>query len=819
MKKSQLVRFFLSVFAVFLMFCASAKAGENDRSYGKYFVWKDTRGVEWSCYQYKTHEAVIEGCREATMELAVPERVYDENGVGYKVTGLISHGYDGFFYHGKNPEYMLVRLDLPDTVEFIGERAFCSYNYAALQVVNLPQNPLLTIEEYAFRGCNKLVTVRFTAKVGIPQPVRIEANAFQDCISLKSITFPDKSIVDGEAFTGCFGLEELINYPESYLNLGGEVNNTREPALKKIIYAEGLTEIYGVSWNDWKPNADGTYTSDGGGFRFLAEIGIPSTAKVIGGFAECPALTRVELPNGLEKIGMGAFADCTSLSSINFPASLKKIEREAFQGCTNLRVSVNHPGALYYQYYNSGIKDITITFAPAEPIRELYPSSLLGCPNLESINVVNPGDGFMTRDGVLYTAVYAKDYTTKIGWCLAKYPAGKSNGGSYTIPSDVCLIGAFAFDSCNFSEIHIPVTVRGLAGETAYTIDPDRTFYPFDGMASRPTVYYVPNSFADDDLLRTLPVNLMTENGPDVKITYKLDGGTNAAENPSSIPGGTSVLLKNPSKNGYDFLGWKKESGSGYLKDGLLKPMNEELVNGMTVVACWQRKDTSGENGGNEVADDIKVGDTFTVGGIKVRVLKYGRETGNSVMVIGPKDKNAAAVTIPATVKIRRKSFKVSRIGKKAFRKMKKLKTLSIGSNVNLIMDYAFADCTKLTKLSFAKKSSLNKIGKGAFSGCKALVSLTIPNSVSDIEADAFSKCTALEKAAIGTGIKRIGAGAFSGDGKLSKITIKSKKLKKVGKNALKNIRKKATVKVPADKWKEYQKLFEKKGQTVIVEK
>lgn len=45
------------------------------------------------------------------------------------------------------------------------------------------------------------------------------------------------------------------------------------------------------------------------------------------------------------------------------------------------------------------------------------------------------------------------------------------------------------------------------------------------------------------------------------KITYELDGGVNAAENPSTyISTDGTVSLKNPTKVGYDFQGWYKEN-------------------------------------------------------------------------------------------------------------------------------------------------------------------------------------------------------------------------------------------------------------------
>lgn len=69
----------------------------------------------------------------------------------------------------------------------------------------------------------------------------------------------------------------------------------------------------------------------------------------------------------------------------------------------------------------------------------------------------------------------------------------------------------------------------------------------------------------------------------------------------------------------------------------------------------------------------------------------------------------------------------------------------------------------------------------------------------------------------LGTNIQKIGKEAFSGMKKVKTITIKSKKLTSVGKNALKNVYKYAKIKVPKTKLAKYKKLFKNKGQKSTV--
>jgi hypothetical protein len=118
---------------------------------------------------------------------------------------------------------------------------------------------------------------------------------------------------------------------------------------------------------------------------------------------------------------------------------------------------------------------------------------------------------------------------------------------------------------------------------------------------------------------------------------------------------------------------------------------------------------------------------------------------------------------------------------------------------------------------------SAEKNGTAAVSGVesKKITSAAIQDTVkkggytfkvTEISKNALKKCTRLKSVTIGKNVTKIGANAFYGDKKLKKITIKSAKLKSVGKNAIKNVNKKAVIKVPKKQLKKYKKLF--KGKT-----
>lgn len=155
----------------------------------------------------------------------------------------------------------------------------------------------------------------------------------------------------------------------------------------------------------------------------------------------------------------------------------------------------------------------------------------------------------------------------------------------------------------------------------------------------------------------------------------------------------------------------------------------------------------------------LKVGTVYTVSGVKYKVASNskGKET---VSVVGLKSKKTTKVAIKDTVKINGVKCKIVSVGNNAFKSAKKLKTVSLGNNITSIGNSAFAGCTALTKATVGK--GLTSIGSKAFYGCK----------------------------------------------KLKTVSIKSTKLKKVGKSALKGVDSRMAINVPAKKVKTYKKLF-----------
>ena len=98
--------------------------------------------------------------------------------------------------------------------------------------------------------------------------------------------------------------------------------------------------------------------------------------------------------------------------------------------------------------------------------------------------------------------------------------------------------------------------------------------------------------------------------------------------------------------------------------------------------------------------------------------------------LIKPADKNEKKLNVPNTVSANGKKYNVTEIKSGACKGMKKLTTLTLGTNVKKIGSQAFANCKKLNK-STIKNAKMAKSGFGSkcFSGIKSKASFKVPKS------------------------------------------------------------------------------------------
>ena len=139
------------------------------------------------------------------------------------------------------------------------------------------------------------------------------------------------------------------------------------------------------------------------------------------------------------------------------------------------------------------------------------------------------------------------------------------------------------------------------------------------------------------------------------------------------------------------------------------------------------KKDDKKDNTKTDVAKEenknaVKVGDKVTVGGVIYKVTDVNKKI---VEAVGLAKKNAKSVKIAASVKVGKDKFKVTAVANKAFFKSK-LTKVTIGANVVTIGKQAFAKSKKL-KTVIVKSKNIKKVLAKAFAGTSKKIKVKVP--------------------------------------------------------------------------------------------
>ncbi len=121
----------------------------------------------------------------------------------------------------------------------------------------------------------------------------------------------------------------------------------------------------------------------------------------------------------------------------------------------------------------------------------------------------------------------------------------------------------------------------------------------------------------------------------------------------------------------------------------------------------------------------LKTGKVYTIGNYKYKVIN-GTAKVPTVALYRTAKKNMKTASIPATIKIKNITCKVTRIEPYAFRGQKKLQKVTLGTNIKRIRSKAFYGAAKLKMLEI-KSKALYQADKNAFKGMASKVTVKAP--------------------------------------------------------------------------------------------
>lgn len=235
-------------------------------------------------YEVKDGSAVITGyLGSGSAEVNIPFSLG-----GYPVSGIGDNAFGKIDDDGKKPHAEITKINVPETVTYIGDRAFNGTAWIDSAAAG-DEHGFVVINGLLvnYVGSAKQITVPKTVKrvniaafekddiesVVIPETVTVvDDYAFYRCESLRSVTFGENVAEIGKsAFYSCSALKTLIGKSESVMY----------PALKTV----GMNAFFA-----------------------------------------CAALTgTVDLGTGLESIGANAFASCDALNGVRVPDTLESV--------------------------------------------------------------------------------------------------------------------------------------------------------------------------------------------------------------------------------------------------------------------------------------------------------------------------------------------------------------------------------------------------------------------------------------------------------------------------------------------------------------
>lgn len=208
--------------------------------------------------------------------------------------------------------------------------------------------------------------------------------------------------------------------------------------------------------------------------------------------------------------------------------------------------------------------------------------------------------------------------------------------------------------------------------------------------------------------------------------------------------GGQTAAVTNISKTKISALKTRAFTGKPLTQALTITYGGKKLVNGRDYTLTWKNNKNIGTasvtikgkgkyNGSvtKKFRITVQKNAVYTVSRLKYKISSADTSGKGTVVFTGATDKAARkALTIPTTVKIGVKSFRVTAIGTSAMSGAKKLTTVKIGANIMTVGAKAFYGCSKLSNVTiFGTKLTTAKTGANAFKGIRSNCRFKVPAS------------------------------------------------------------------------------------------
>ena len=505
-------------------------------------------------------------------------------------------------------------------------------------------------------------------KVVLPDTLeKIGDYAFSACSQLREITIPASVEALGNGvFTQCDALEEFsIDPTNPYLKETNHVIYTADG--KTLVAAAGRTdERIAVPLTVEKIQSYAFYNCD-----TLKSITIPGSVRELGEgcFGGCAHLNQVELQDGLEVIGAYCFRDNFDLSVIRIPSTVKQLQAAAFYGDYNLRKIYFCGDAPEFGSQISGTYYDRVFYGCAKGMEAYYPAAYSTWD--DTVLSDHDGNGVVWANWTKGSLSSIEDAEVTLDREIYEYTGGIVRPEKITVRMAGKLL----------SEGEDYLVTYPIAGE--YT----------EGTA---TVLIIGTGVYRGVKVVNYMIRRAGSDTPGVTESPRPGASSTPGRTEQPYPGTTSTAAPARTmspKEEEEFLAWLL---------GYSKPQRTATPSASPSVDAEDEE------------EDPNLGEKFIYKNAVYCV------TGTKQVSFCRPTKSRKQVTIPASVVFCQKRYKVTSIDAKACAGDTKLTRVTIGKNVTRIGKRAFWKCKKLKKVIYkGKKIRKKNIGKQAFSGTK----------------------------------------------------------------------------------------------------
>lgn len=558
----------------------------------------------------------------------------------------------------------------------------------------------------------------------------IPSFAFQDCINLKSISFPES-------------LETVENYAFFLSNYDGD-----RRSIKKVEFAsiESMCRLSmpNTSSNPLYFSSDVHLYING---QEITELVIPSGVTSLRMYmcTNCTYLTSVTIPEGVTSIGNSAFFGCTGLTSVTIPESVTSIGGSAFQGCTGL-TSVTIPNSVTTIGSSAFHSNTVIKFTSHTP-------TIQNLTEVSSVIIV-PDDAVDTY---------------KIAWPdFANQIVGESDYAlkSYTV-------SAKASSSALVEAVGDENTMRVVKLKVSGTIN------SYDMMVMRTKMINLRELDLSDATIVANSYNWGAGVSQDNVFPNFLPNNIRSVILPNSITSIANSAFYGKSIQSIVIPASVTSIGNYAFKTATLRYVEFAPSSQLTSIGTYAFSGTKIESfvspASLETLGDNAFENCTELTSVTLSTPTIGRSVFkgctnlasvnllDGVKTIGTTSFGGTAlksITIPTGI---------TAISDSLFNGCTTLETVVLHEGLTAIGKYAFQNCMGLTSIIFPK--SLTSIGTYAFTNCRGIESIAIPN-VKTISSNTFSSCTALHDVKLSPQTTTIQANAFNGCISLSEIHL-----------------------------------------------